>query len=365
MTTSPQIPNPTPPAPRRGMRVWIPCTILILATAGIVLIRRSGDTEETFRTMRSFVTGGAAILLLLVWFLLFSRLRWQIRLGGLCVFILGVFALAMMVRIDGTYSGGALPRLAWRWTAPRGADLGDITVTRPVAATTAALPAFDSPSFLGTDHIGVIRGLNLETNWTARKPVELWRRKVGLGWSSFAVAGPRAITLEQRGEQELVVCYGLVTGNVLWTHANPVRFHETMGGDGPRATPTIAGERIYCEGATGILDCLELATGKLLWSRDTLKEETLPILRGAKAVRRCWWMTWWLSPAERRTAGLLFWPANAPTARPSGARGLERPAMSLRCWQLWQAGGRSSRSTLPPSLATTRPMAELSGVTPG
>jgi outer membrane protein assembly factor BamB len=265
------------------MRIWIPITILILATAGIVSIRSSGDTEETFRTMRSAATGGAAILLLLVWFLLLSRLRWQVRLGGLCVFLLGVFALGMMVRVDGTYSGGALPRLAWRWTAPRGADLGEITIARPVAAAPAALPAFDSPSYLGADHIGVVRGLNLETNWAAHKPVELWRRKVGLGWSSFAVAGSRAITLEQRGETELIVCYELATGNVLWTHTNQVRFHETMGGDGPRSTPTIAEGRVYSEGATGILDCLELDTGKLLWSRDTLKENSAPNLTWGKS----------------------------------------------------------------------------------
>ena len=132
--TSPQTATLATPAPRRGVRAWIPITILLLAAAGIVLIRHSEATEETIRNMRSFVTGGVAILLLLVWFLLFSHLRWQIRLGGLCLFLLVVFAFGMMVRIDGTYSGGALPRLSWRWTPPRGADLEEITTTRSVAA---------------------------------------------------------------------------------------------------------------------------------------------------------------------------------------------------------------------------------------
>src|SRR5258708_28215404 len=59
---------------------------------------------------------------------------------------------------------------------------------------------------------------------------------------------------------------------MLWTHTNHAGFSETMGGDGPRATPTIAGERVFALGATGILDCLGLADGKLIWSRDTLKE---------------------------------------------------------------------------------------------
>jgi outer membrane protein assembly factor BamB len=283
MPASPQIPNPAAPAPRRGARAWIPFSILILATAAIVLIRRSEATEETIRNMRSLVTGGAAILLLLAWFLLLSRLRWRTRLDGLCAFILAVVAFGISVRIDGTYSGGALPRFAWRWTPPRGADLGEITTTRPLSAAPASLPAFDSPSYLGADHIGVVRGLNLEMDWAAHKPVELWRKKVGLGWSSFAVVGPRAITLEQRGEKELVVCYELATGNILWAHANQARFHETMGGDGPRSTPTIADGRVYSEGATGILDSLDLATGKLLWSRDTLKENNAPNLTWGKS----------------------------------------------------------------------------------
>src|SRR5207245_10989052 len=53
---------------------------------------------------------------------------------------------------------------------------------------------------------------------------------------------------------------------------------ETMGGAGPRATPTIAEGRVYALGATGILDCLDAATGQRVWSRDTLKENGLPNL---------------------------------------------------------------------------------------
>ena len=45
-----------------------------------------------------------------------------------------------------------------------------------------------------------------------------------------------------------------------------------MGGDGPRATPTIAGGKVFALGATGVLDCLDASTGKLLWTHDTLRE---------------------------------------------------------------------------------------------
>lgn len=95
---------------------------------------------------------------------------------------------------------------------------------------------------------------------------------MGRGWSSFAVAGERAVTQEQRGEYETVVCYDLQTGADTWTHRDRAAFRETMSGLGPRATPTIAGSRVYALGATGILNCLDLEPGERIWSRNILSE---------------------------------------------------------------------------------------------
>ncbi len=55
----------------------------------------------------------------------------------------------------------------------------------------------------------------------------------------------------------------------------PVHFSQWQGGDGPRATPTVQDGRVFACGATGILDCLEAASGQLIWSRDVLKENNL------------------------------------------------------------------------------------------
>jgi outer membrane protein assembly factor BamB len=56
-----------------------------------------------------------------------------------------------------------------------------------------------------------------------------------------------------------------------------------MGGDGPRATPTIADGRVYVMGATGILDCLDGATGSVIWSRDVLADTGGKNLRWGKS----------------------------------------------------------------------------------
>jgi outer membrane protein assembly factor BamB len=73
----------------------------------------------------------------------------------------------------------------------------------------------------------------------------------------------------------VVVCYDAKTGAQRWVHESPARFAETMGGVGPRATPTIAGDKLYVLGATGLLDCLDPLTGASLWERD-LKKDARP-----------------------------------------------------------------------------------------
>lgn len=131
----------------------------------------------------------------------------------------------------------------------------------------------DFPGFLGGDRLGVVRSVKLDPDWNTNPPKELWRQSVGLGWSGFSVAGKLAITQEQRRGDEAVVAYDLETGTEVWEHLDRgVNFQETMGGNGPRATPTIYRGRVYALGATGVLNCLELSSGRLIWRKEILPD---------------------------------------------------------------------------------------------
>jgi outer membrane protein assembly factor BamB len=114
----------------------------------------------------------------------------------------------------------------------------------------------------------------LSDDWKANPPREVWRIPVGAGWSSFAVVGEYAVTQEQRGVQECVVCYRVADGGTVWLHTDKARFDSAMGGSGPRATPTVAEGRVYAVGGTGILNCLDGATGNRLWSIDIVNDNS-------------------------------------------------------------------------------------------
>ena len=249
----------------------------------------------------------AAVLLLLVWFLFLTGVPWRIK-GAVAAVAVAAPAV-LFAFFDISFTGDMaiifVPR-AW-WAGSREAALPHISgLTRADGPAVAVRPE-DFPQFMGPERLGVVRGARLERDWAAHPPREIWRKKIGLGWGAFAVAGPFlsremradaalafgwgvmavpgqvAVTQEQRVGEELVVAYGGDDGEVLWAHAHPARFSEPMGGDGPRATPTLWGGKVFALGATGVLDCIDAGTGRPEWSVDTLPTNNAKNLQWGKS----------------------------------------------------------------------------------
>jgi len=366
------------PIPRKPLRLWpgvVAAVLLVLARFGLPLV---APDASMFAVLGAVVAG----LVIVVWWVFFSRAPWSERLGVVVLMIVAVFAtrsivhesirggmMGMMLplylgipglglalvawavasrrfapgprraalvatillacgaftllRTDGI-TGEGVSQLTWRWTptaeerllaqarveplapasapaaptseVPVPAKTGDKPAARPSGpalvktpeagpevkagekpTTLPSAPAAEKtavawPGFRGSDRNGIVRGVRVETNWSASPPVQLWRRPIGPGWSSFAVGGDLLYTQEQRGEHEVVACYRATTGEPVWIHRDAVRFYESNGGAGPRATPTLSNGRVYTLGATGILNALDAGTGAVVWSRNAVTD---------------------------------------------------------------------------------------------
>jgi outer membrane protein assembly factor BamB len=121
-------------------------------------------------------------------------------------------------------------------------------------------------TFLGPSH----NGMSTETKLSRKLPPPLiWEFTKGTGYSSPAIAGQRLLFPHRLGDEEILECLHPETGAAQWQFRYPTNFEDRYGyNNGPRSSPTIDGNRVYMLSALGLLHCLDLATGKLIWKRD-------------------------------------------------------------------------------------------------
>ncbi len=141
----------------------------------------------------------------------------------------------------------------------------------------APLAAGEWPQILGPNRNGIAQDETLADSWPASGLKVLWERRVGEGLAGLAVASGQAVLFHRLGDEEVVEAMDPQTGEVHWKAAFPTSFRGSVIQDnGPRCVPLIHGDRVIVYGASRGLHCLNLADGKLLWSRDLLTEYTDP-----------------------------------------------------------------------------------------
>jgi outer membrane protein assembly factor BamB len=145
--------------------------------------------------------------------------------------------------------------------------------------TSADWPHYHGPTFNNQSAEKIARF------WPEAGPREVWRAELNTGFSSLAVAGGRAYTLVQRDvetvDHEGVVAVDADTGRELWFTPLCVATYRgggdsgaanNKGGDGPRSTPSVLGDRVYVYSSKMKLFCLDASTGSEIWSADVLKD---------------------------------------------------------------------------------------------
>ncbi len=277
--------------PNRSLlrRMIIPISLIAICGA-IELVNWTTDfTSETlipqFGESSKAVLGRGIVLifggLLLFWLLLTRQVR---RRTKAVVFgLVALVAAGLAASIRSIENGGNNNLVIhWRWEPTRDQRLEAYqqavqprvdAASEPsseVFALDTAAPQFTD--FLGANRDGIVPGVRLVTDLAATKPREVWRRPVGESYAGFVIAGGLAVTIEQRGDQETIVAMDMVTGVDRWARGYEGYFQESLGGNGPRATPTIAGNEVFALGATGLLVSLDLATGQEKWKTNILTD---------------------------------------------------------------------------------------------
>lgn len=167
-----------------------------------------------------------------------------------------------------------------------------------MVALQLAVPALaaDWPQYRGPNANGTTSE-KIQTSWPDAGPARIWKMPVNAGFSTFAVSGGKAMTLVLRDvsnvKNETCVALDADTGREVW--ATPLGFAKydgggdsgapgNDGGDGPRSTPAIDGNRVYVLTAGQGLFCLDAQDGKVVWKKDLVKEHGAQNIRWQNAA---------------------------------------------------------------------------------
>lgn len=130
----------------------------------------------------------------------------------------------------------------------------------------------DWAQFLGPSRNGKSPEKGLAPDWKQQPPKLLYQLEVGEGYSPPTVSQGRLLHHDRVDEVGRIRCFHAESGRLLWQHTYPTDYKDHYGYDGgPRCSPQVDGARVYAMDAAGLLLCLSLQDGKVLWSVDTQK----------------------------------------------------------------------------------------------
>lgn len=334
-----------PTAGRRWLPVW--AWVELCFWAAVISFVRSLDTfDRAIANILTLVGGFLAVMPVFVWFSCYSGYGRRLRQGVFYGTLLAIGAAFACLKIA-SVSGELVPTFRWRWEPAPDLALGAAS-PHPAAGEQAAgvdlatTTPDDFPQFLGPQRNCWLAGPKLDRDWAAHPPRLVWKQPIGAGWSAFSVVNGFALTLEQRGPEELVSCYEALTGKLRWSHGDQARHETTLGGIGPRSTPTIHEGRVYTLGATGILHCLEGATGQPRWTHNLLDEYGLTPVTDLESV------AWGRAASPLIVDDLVVVPAGGPAQGRQVSLVAYHKDTGERAWE----GGDDQIAYASPALAT-------------
>ena len=141
------------------------------------------------------------------------------------------------------------------------------------AVPRGTVAGFDWPRFLGPNGDGKSAETGITTDWGSFGPPIVWRRSLGSGYGIGSVAAGRFYQFDRHGDQVRLVCLNPQTGDRLWKFEYATDYEDLLGyNNGPRSSPVVDGDRVYVFGPEGMLHCVSVHDGKLIWKVDTVRK---------------------------------------------------------------------------------------------
>ncbi len=159
--------------------------------------------------------------------------------------------------------------LGYRMRMLLGAVIALMVAAEPIAAQTDAKGEW--PQILGPQRNGLSSETGLLDRFPDDGPKEVWRVPGGVGMSGLAISRGRVLTLVQREGEQWLISLDAKSGEPIWQTPLAPEYRNAMG-NGPRATPAIAGDHVFVFTGEGILSAHAFQDGKQLWSHNVLKE---------------------------------------------------------------------------------------------
>lgn len=331
---------PSTLSPRRKLVpprwVWLTWAVCM---AGIAYAQIPGLHDHQIGNIVSLVIAVAAVAIGVLWFAFGSDYGFFPRMLVLASALLAPAIFFTFFRIE-RVSGELIPRFTYRF-APKRDELLAPPPKLAAGEVDLSPTSSDFPQFLGPNRDLTVSGVRLARDWNAQPPQLLWRRPIGAGWSGFVAVNGFAITMEQRGEQELVTCYEVETGEPRWSVGIETRHETILGGVGPRSTPAVHDGKVYALGATGKLRCLDGSNGQTLWVKDLYREMGISPDEEARTIN------WGRAGSPLIVDDMVIVPAGGPPGKTVSLVAYHR----LTGEEIWR-GGERQISYASPALAT-------------
>jgi len=123
------------------------------------------------------------------------------------------------------------------------------------------------PQYRGPARTGISEETGLLKSWAEPGPKVVWKMPIGEGFSGISVVGDRLYTMYGTGEDDVLACHSTSDGREIWKLRVDRKWTDDVG-NGPRATPTVAGDTVYALSGRGTLVAVKVATGEKMWTAD-------------------------------------------------------------------------------------------------